>query len=75
NLGLIIDLTTIQTNIVLFDVSRLPMTAADMIAKLNQYGVKASQFGDNKLRMVTHQGITKADIDYVLDVLARSIKG
>ncbi|HEY3423645.1 MAG TPA: GntG family PLP-dependent aldolase, partial [Negativicutes bacterium] len=47
NLGLIIDLTTIQTNIVLFDVSRLPMTAADMIAKLNQYGVKASQFGDN----------------------------
>jgi threonine aldolase len=75
NLGLTIDLSTIQTNIVLFDVAGLPMTTEDMVTKLNQYGVKVSQFGDNKLRMVTHHGITKADIEYTLDVLARIIKG
>jgi threonine aldolase len=75
NLGLIIDLDTVQTNIVLFDVSSVGIHAQNMLASLREFGIKANAFGEYKIRFVTHYGITKPDIEYVINVLAKIIKG
>ena len=74
NLGLIVDLTTVQTNIVIFDVSRQGLKAADFAAKLKKAGVLANVFGEYRLRMVTHNGITENDIKKVVDIVARLLK-
>ena len=74
NLGLIVDLTTVQTNIVIFDVSRQGLKAADFAAKLKKAGVLANVFGEYRLRMVTHNGITDSDIKQVVDIVTRLLK-
>ena len=73
-LGLGIDLTTVETNIVVFDIASLSIAIERFIGELNTHGIKASQFGPTKVRMVTHYGITKSDIDYVISVLSRLVK-
>ncbi|MEA1994144.1 MAG: low-specificity L-threonine aldolase [Euryarchaeota archaeon] len=65
DLGLTIDLSRVQTNIVIFQVAE----SEKFLSNLNKRGIKASDFGNGKLRMVTHYGIKKEDIEYVLDTL------
>jgi len=60
-----IDLKRVQTNIVVFEVEN----SEKFISKINNHGIKASNFGKGKVRMVTHYGIEKEDIKYVLDTL------
>ena len=74
NLGLIVDLATVQTNIVIFDVSRQGLKAADFAAKLKKAGVLANVFGEYRLRKVTHYGITDSDIKQVVDIVTRLLK-
>lgn len=74
-LGIDIDLATVQTNIVLFDVRSLGLTAEQVSLKLEASGVKCSQFGEYKIRFVTHYGIDREDIDYVISSLSLAIKG
>lgn len=74
NLGLDIDLSTVQTNIVIFNVASLGVNAEQFSAKLLEQGIKANPFGEYNIRMVTHYGITTEDIDYTASVLARLFK-
>ena len=67
--GFSIDLSTVQTNIVIFDVSRTGLKAADFVARLKKAGVLAGAFGEYRVRMVTHHGISAAEIAKVVDVL------
>jgi len=60
-----IDMRRVQTNIVIFEVDN----GEKFISKISRYGIKASNFGRNKVRMVTHYGIEKKDIKYVLETL------
>ncbi len=60
-----IDLKRVQTNIVVFEVE----TSEKFISEINKHGIKASNFGKGKVRMVTHYGIKKEDIKYVLEIL------
>jgi threonine aldolase len=69
-MGFNIDLSTVQTNIVIFDVSRTGMKAADLQQRLKQAGVLVSLFGDYRVRMVTHHGITAGHVRQVADILA-----
>lgn len=69
NVGLGINLATVQTNIVVFDVAAINNTAAEFTAALLSFGIRASIFGATKVRMVTHYGITKEDILYTIDVI------
>lgn len=72
NIGYKIDLSAVQTNIVIFETAApggVP-DAAHFAAQLAERGVKASVFGQYRLRFVTHYGISRADIDYTLEVLA-----
>ena len=72
--GFAVDLSTVQTNIVIFDVSRSGMKAAELVARLKQAGVLAGAFGEYRIRMVTHHGVTAAEINKVADVLQRLSK-
>jgi len=59
---------------VIFDVSRMGLKAAEFAAKLKKVGILASVFGEYRIRMVTHYGITEAEIKQVADTLHRLMR-
>jgi len=67
--GIAIDLRTVQTNIVIFDVGGLGLTSAGFIEALGARGVKAADFGGSSVRMVTHRGISREDVEYALSAV------
>lgn len=76
--GISLDLSHVQTNIVLYDVGGLGVNAKDWTAKMSEHGVKAGAQEGGRVRMVTHRGIEKDDIEYTLgvaDSVAKEIKG
>ena len=64
--GLGLDPVMVETNIVMLDTAAHGITAAALAEKLLPYGVKASVFGEYKLRFVTHYGIEDADIEQAI---------
>ena len=61
-----IDLARVQTNFVLAEPLR--MSAAEAVDRLRSRGVLAGTMGPRRLRFVTHDGITAADVQNVLAV-------
>ncbi len=59
----------VQTNIVIFDV-KPPHTAASILAEFASRGIKATAFGPQTIRLVTHLDITPGMIEYTLTQLA-----
>ncbi|MCB0557398.1 MAG: aminotransferase class I/II-fold pyridoxal phosphate-dependent enzyme [Lewinellaceae bacterium] len=58
----------VQTNILIFDVNP-PYTAASFLEKLAEKGIKASAFGPQTVRFVTHLDFTEEMLDRVVEVL------
>jgi len=71
--GLRIDLETVQTNIVMIDVEPLGVDAAGFIPRLEKLGVKASNYGGAKVRMVTHRGIEREDVEYAISAMEEAV--
>jgi threonine aldolase len=65
--GISLDVSHVQTNIVLYDVTDLGVTAKEWVARMGEHGVKAGAVEGGRVRMVTHRGIEKDDIEYTLD--------
>lgn len=63
--GLQVDLAKVQTNIVVVQATA-GCSAADLVEQLDRRGVKCSTFGPDLIRLVTHIGISAADIDSAL---------
>lgn len=74
NTRLKIDMSAVQTNIVMCDPTPLGLTAAQFIASLAEQGVRASEFGKYKVRMVTHNDVSAADIAHVIAILSTLAK-
>lgn len=68
-----IDRSSVQTNIVVFDV--LSMSAADCVSRAAEVGVRLNAIGPQRLRAVTHLDVTRADVDAALERLARLLRG
>ncbi len=66
--GISLDPPQVQTNIVIYDVTGLGTNAADWVAKLHDSGVMAGAVESGRVRMVTHRGIEKEDIEYTVSV-------
>ena len=64
--GIAIDMRTVQTNIVVADVSGLGTSSAQAKDKLKVAGVLVTTFGPHTIRMVTHYGIGPDDIEEAL---------
>jgi threonine aldolase len=69
--GYSIDMATVQTNIVIFSMTGLKTNAPEFVSKLKEQGIKANAFGDTRVRMVLHYGVSREDIDYTAGVLAK----
>jgi threonine aldolase len=72
--GITLDLSTVQSNIVRFDVAGLGMTTAQFADGLRQSGVKVSGgSGPSGVRMVAHRHIEDGSIDEALAAVARLV--
>ncbi|HYL79464.1 MAG TPA: GntG family PLP-dependent aldolase, partial [Candidatus Acidoferrum sp.] len=72
--GLEIDLTLVQTNIVIFGVKRKDLDAPGLILKLGEQGIKAFAVSADRIRMVTHKDVDRAGIQRTLEVLGSLLK-
>ncbi len=71
--GISINLETVQTNIVVFDVRNLEVTATQFTQKLREHGVKSLPRSETAIRMVTHRGIEKEDIEYAIESIDKVV--
>jgi threonine aldolase len=58
-----VDLSSVQTNIVIFDVKRTGLNSDQALAKLAKKGLWVVPFGVTKLRAVTHLDVSDDDIE------------
>jgi threonine aldolase len=76
--GITIEPETVETNILFFGVRDGDGKAADvtpLVTAAAQSGVLLSGGDDGRIRAVTHYGISEADIDQALTVLAKAMRG
>jgi threonine aldolase len=64
-----IDLDTVETNIVIFDV--LEESGSDALAKLEKEGIRMVQFGPNTIRCTFHYQITVTDLEEVIRTIKK----
>ncbi|MFH2054855.1 MAG: low-specificity L-threonine aldolase [bacterium] len=64
--GIEIDLDTVQTNIVIFEVAESGMNAVEALGKLKEQGVLAVPFGPTRIRCVTHLDVNSEQIETAL---------
>ena len=67
--GLSIKLNRIQTNIVYIDIADEQFDAGKLVKHLSDRGIKILQLAPNRLRAVTHYGISAEDINLTLTAL------
>nr|MCU0240454.1 beta-eliminating lyase-related protein [Pyrinomonadaceae bacterium] len=66
--GIEIDSEKIQTNIVIFDVSKTGKTSNEICDKLKEHNILAIPFGKS-IRMVTHYDVNRQDIEITIKTL------
>lgn len=72
--GITLDPESVQSNILIFDLTP-GMTAGDFVGELSAEGVRANATGPQRVRFVTHYGITAADVDAALLACRRVLAG
>jgi len=66
-LGMEVDMDSVQTNMVYFNVPPSLIAADEFSKKINSYqGIKTNAPSKNRIRLVTHYGIEKDDVEYFL---------
>lgn len=69
--GITVDVSSVETNILLLDVEGLGITAKSFMDELHKYDIYGSIFGEYIIRLTTHREITDEDIDNTI----KAIKG
>lgn len=64
--GIDIDMKAVQTNIVIFNVKGLVLTADQFVNKAKEKGVLCGTADNYRVRMVTHRGIVQEDVEKAL---------
>ena len=71
--GIRLDLSRVQTNLVIFELERLPQ--ATFLAECDKRGVKGLAIGRHKVRFVTRYGIDSNDVQQALKIVADVLAG
>jgi len=66
---MVIDRDSVQTNIVLADISATGMPPEVFQARAREKGLLVSKFGSHMIRFVTHRGITAEDVDRAAEIV------
>ena len=72
--GLSIDPGMVFTNIVYFEIEQGRISADELVAKLEDRGIKTLSTGPGRFRMVTHYGVESDDIEITLNALGEIMK-
>jgi threonine aldolase len=67
--GVGIDPAKVQTNIVMFDVSKTALTPAALVDGLGQRGVLGGAIDAARVRLVTHRDVSREDCERAVDIL------
>ena len=73
--GIQIDPKSVQSNIVIFDVSGTGIAPADMSARLKQRGVLMNGINPRQMRAVTHYDVDRAGCEFALQAIAEIAAG
>lgn len=71
--GIVVDLESVQTNIIYFEVQRADLTAPQLCERLAEYDIKAAARDDHGIRFVTHLDISPADTDLICQALEETL--
>ena len=71
--GVAIDLSSVETNIVVFRL-KAGKGAADLVARLKARGVLANAFGPDAIRLVTHRDVSRKDCIDAAEALTEEIE-
>ncbi len=69
-----LDMKSVQTNIVIFDVAPLGLTSEQFAALLRKRGIGVTTKGRTRVRCVTHHGIEKEHIHDALRILEETLR-
>jgi len=72
--GLVLDPDEVETNIVIFQVTRPGLTAPDLAARLKAEGVLVLAMGPDRIRAVTHLDVDTAGIRRAIEVMAEVMR-
>ena len=64
--GISLNLSTVQTNIICFDVAQTGLTAEDFVEAMAHRGILTSAFGATVVRMVTHKDVPAGAAETVI---------
>jgi len=73
--GFVVNLKTVQTNIVIMDTSLCRMSAAEIVDRLAEHGIKMLAFAPTRIRAVTHLHITDEHIQKTIDIMTKLFSG
>jgi len=71
--GLNVDLAHVQTNMVVLDISGLNLDDLLFCAELKRHGVLAGSIGRGKVRLVTHRGIEREDVEKAMEAIRKIV--
>jgi threonine aldolase len=72
--GVFLDPGKVRTNIASFTVQHEGLTAAELVARLGEAGVRVLATGPHQVRAVTHYQVSADDIHYALQVFQRLLR-
>jgi threonine aldolase len=72
---ILLDLTTVQTNIIVFGLSARSPDANTVVAQARERGVLVFAFGPRMIRAVTHLDVSRAQCERAADVLVAAAEG
>ncbi|XP_047333904.1 low-specificity L-threonine aldolase 1-like [Impatiens glandulifera] len=74
--GLKVDIASVQTNILYFDISEdANITAHKLINQLEEHGVLMMADSSSRIRVVLHYQISAADVQYTLACIEQAVNG
>ena len=71
--GIAVKLETVQTNIVIFDVSGTGLTPAAISAKLKENGILINGVNNRLMRLVTHHDVSRGQGQQALEVIRQTV--
>jgi len=72
--GIDLDLTRVQTNIVIFDISASGFTTSEFSAALRAQGVLMNGINSRQMRALTHYDVTRDDCSRAITVIKNTLK-
>ena len=67
--GIDLDVSKVQTNIVIFSVKPSGLSSAEFLQKVSAQGVLAVPVDEFRVRMVTHLDVSRGDIEKALEII------